>query len=112
VRPATFASETLPADVIDTGNAYRVTIDVPGARDEGIEVRPGPAPGTLAIRARLPAPTGATGRPLLIERTPFPPGASHERVLPVAWDADVGQAKTTIEAGVLTVIVPKKQSNP
>lgn len=82
---------------------------LPGVRDDGIEVRPGPTPGTLSIRARAGA-GSVQGRPLLLERAPMP--AAQERVLPVAWDADVAAAKTTLDAGILTVLVPKKQASP
>ncbi len=88
------------------GKEYRVVLDVPGATKDGIEVTPGPVKGTLSIRATVRVDEDAANmRRLVNERVsntgPF------ARILPVAWDADVERAKTSITDGVLSVTIPK-----
>jgi HSP20 family molecular chaperone IbpA len=96
-------------DIVDEGRDYRVILDVPGATSDGLEVKPGPAMGTLQVRIPCgPEPT-TTGQVLRRERVPRPEGA-YVRVVPVAWDANVEKAKPTVSNGVLTIVVPKTQS--
>lgn len=105
---ATFGFERVEprADIVDAGSEYRVLLAVPGAHHAGMEVTPGPTPGTLSIKAQVPKATH-DGR-LLMDEGALRSGKEHKRLLPIAWDADVDAAKTSLDAGVLTIVVPKK----
>ena len=96
-------------DIVDEGRDYRVILDVPGATSDGLEVKPGPAVGTLQVRVPCgPEPT-TNGQVLRRER--MPRDGAYERVVPVAWDANVEKAKPTVSNGVLTIVVPKTQAS-
>lgn len=92
---------------MDTGTEYRILLDVPGAHDDGIEVVPGSTPGTLSICARVATRAESEGKLVMGERASRG-GYEHRRLLAIAWDADVNAAKTSLDAGVLTVVIPKK----
>lgn len=98
-------------DIMDVGSEYRIVLDLPGVHDAGVEVHAGLAPGTLSITAK-PSPVPSTeGWPVLRERSARNREQPIQRLLPVAWDADVEKAKSRIDAGVLTIVVPKKQQD-
>lgn len=96
-------------DIVDEGRDYRVVLDVPGATSEGLEVKPGPAMGTLQVRVQCGPEPATTGQVLRRERSIRPGDGMFVRVVPVAWDANVEKAKPTVSNGVLTIVVPKNQ---
>lgn len=96
-------------DVTDEGDAYAILVDVPGVRGDSIEVAPGPVPGTLVLRGEVLSRHAESPR-LLAERRQG--GPRFERVVPVAPDADVGQATVTLTEGLLSVVVPKNVGSP
>lgn len=84
-------------------------LDVPGATQDGLEIKPGPMAGTLVVRAEAKA--APHGAPLLTERSAGPSDAvRYHRLVPVAWDADVAKAKPTVSNGVLVVTIPRAQA--
>lgn len=93
---------------MDEGKAYAVTVEVPGADKDGLEVLPGPVPGTIVVQAKVTEEHKGNGRMLLRERRVRGPGARYARVIPVAWDVDAENAKTTLENGILRVVLPKR----
>ncbi|GEM_PF-6987636 len=108
-RPSPFApgERTPPADVLDNGREYVVILDVPGADQGGVEVRPGPVPGTVSIRAE--AKPIQKGTPVRTERGASTTEVRYQRIVPVGWDADVHHAEAKVKDGVLTVTVPRSQ---
>lgn len=96
------------ADISDAGSEYRLVLDVPGVREGNVEVTAGPSPGTISIKAKTSSITESQGRPVLKERTQAEGERSLHRVLPIGWDADVDAAKSWVDAGILTIVVPKK----
>ena len=96
-------------DVVDDGKEYRLVLDVPGATKEGIELKPGPIPGTLQVRVpHAPEPTN--GQVLRRERAPRSVDGAYARLIPVAWDANVKEARSSLSNGVLTLVVPKNDA--
>lgn len=83
-----------------------VVLDLPGAQQEHLEVKPGPVPGTVSVRAEARVPT--QGQLLRSERmAPANGTVRYARVVPVGWDADTGKARATLANGVLTLAVPR-----
>lgn len=83
-------------------------MDVPGARKEDLEIRPGPLPGTIEVKVE----GKEEERPKTLLRSERGVGdrVRYERLVPVAWDAEVSKAKPSIENGVLTVEIPKQRA--
>lgn len=96
-------------DVFEDGSEYRLLLELPGVGKEGIEVAPGPVAGTLSVKAQ-----GAVERrgqhAIVLERGVRTEGSRFERLIPVAWDADVARTRFTIENGLLALTVPKKSA--
>lgn len=93
---------------MDAGKEYVVVLDLPGAQQEHLEVKPGPMPGTVSIRAEARLPL--TGQMLRAERmTPTHGTVRYARVVPVGWDADTSKARATLAHGVLTLVVPRQE---
>lgn len=68
---------------------------------------PGPIAGTVSVRLKARE-EKQTGQPLRMERGGAPNGVRFQRVVPVAWDADVPKTKVALSDGMLTLTVPKK----
>lgn len=85
-----------------------VVLDVPGAQQENLEVKPGPMPGTVSIRAEARLPLA--GQVLRAERlAPTNGTVRYARIVPVAWDADASKTRVTLAHGVLTLVVPRQE---
>lgn len=96
------------ADVLDAGHEYVVVLDLPGAQQEHLEVKPGPMPGTVSVRAEARVPV--KGQVLRGERmAPASGTVRYTRVVPVGWDADASKARATLAHGVLTLTVPRQE---
>lgn len=94
---------------MDLGGEYRVALEVPGASRETVEVTPGPLPGT--ILAKVEARSSDPNAPMLrAERGARAGTIRYQRVLPVAWDADVNNVKVSLADGILTVTLPKQRA--
>lgn len=91
-----------PTDVVDTGNAYEVKVDLPGIPKEKIEIAV--TGQTLDVRAQAVRAREQEGRNYIFrERTER---GFHRRLeYPSAVLGDKAEAK--LESGVLTISVPK-----
>lgn len=94
-------------DVIDTPGEYRLVAEVPGALKDTLEVVPGPVAGTVSLKVAT-RPEEASEVRLRNERGAQGGRVLFHRIVPVAWDADAGGAKTELADGLLVVRVPKK----
>lgn len=72
-----------------------------------MDLAAGPIAGTLLIRVRMKE-EARPKSPLRAERM-IPETGRSERIVPVAWDADVTRAKAEVENGLLKVTVPKQK---
>jgi HSP20 family protein len=89
---------------------YRLVIDMPGATKSALDVETGPVPGTLVVRAEIPEEEKPSAT-LRSERSQRFGGLTrYERVVPVAWDADLDKVKPDLKDGILTITVPKRTS--
>jgi HSP20 family molecular chaperone IbpA len=95
------------ADIFDDGSDYRVVMDCPGAIKEDLDISPGPIAGTVAVRLKARE-EKHSGQALRVERGTPNGGFRFQRVVPVAWDAEVSKAKYSLADGILTLTVPKK----
>ncbi len=86
-------------------------IEIPGATKESLEIGPGPVAGTVSVKAQCREDT-SRGSPLHAERGARTGTVRFERVVPVAWDADVAKARPEIRDGVLTLVVPRRSPEP
>ena len=98
------ALATLPdpvhADLLESDAAYRLVLDLPGVRSDGLSVTATDRALTIEGRREKSVPEGfeyhTDDRSLLLEATiPMPP------------DADPAAASASLEAGVLTIDVPR-----
>jgi HSP20 family molecular chaperone IbpA len=101
-EPAVARPENRPAlDVRETGDSFRIDVDVPGCGKEDVEV--GVEKGTLSIRARVPARAEAPERYHVREH------GSRELVRSLKLGDTIDAAGITAEVtgGVLTILLPK-----
>lgn len=91
-----------PADVVETEDAYLVTLEVPGVADDEMEVFVHPDALVVSGRRRCPSVGGAEYHVAEIRYGPF----RFDMALPEDADAD-GVAATT-DHGVLRLSVPKR----
>lgn len=107
-RPFGTEGLVLPADVIELRDEYRVEIDAPGLELDRVSVSPGPVRGTLSVSA-APRPPGEPGGQLLLAERTARARASPTQVrhLPIGWDADVANARQSLQNGVLRITIPK-----
>lgn len=96
-------------DLSDEWDRYQLVVDVPGATKDQLEIRPGPLPGTLLVKVQ--GKEEKTPQSVLRSERGVRGPVRYERVVPVAWDADVARAQPTIEDGVLRISVPKQGSD-
>jgi HSP20 family molecular chaperone IbpA len=93
--------------VYDEGEEFRVVLEVPGARKEGIEISPGGSPGTLVVDV-AGSPERKPRRVLLAERQKTGESTRYRRLIPLGADALAAKAQPSLEDGLLTIVVPKK----
>jgi HSP20 family protein len=93
-------------DVSDQGDSYRVTVDLPGVRKEDIHVTVEGA--HVAIRAETKAETTNTeqGKLIYAERR----GTVYARSFELPVEVTQEQADASYENGVLTLVLPKRQT--
>jgi HSP20 family protein len=91
-----------PTDVIETESAVEIVADLPGVKQEAIELKV--EKGTLTLKAERPAPPKAEGSCDCHER----PYGVFERTFTLGDRLDVEKISARYDAGVLTVTVPKK----
>jgi HSP20 family protein len=100
----------VPVDVLDTGEAYEVCVDLPGYDREGIDVRL--SDRTLTVEAERSTETetesGESGdRYVRRERT----RESVSRTVHLPDAVEAGGTSATYEDGVLTVRLPKREAD-
>ena len=92
------------ADVLETENAYEVTLDLPGVKPEEINVKL--EGDTLTISAeRKQAPKPDKGGYLRLERN----HGLFQRLFVLGDEVDGSKPEAKYELGVLTVVLPKRE---
>ena len=91
-----------PADVVETENAYHVTIEVPGVGDDEMEVLVHPDALVVSGRRRCHGVAGAQYHLAEIRYGPF----RFDMALP--GDADTSAVEATTDQGLLRLTVPKR----
>jgi len=92
-----------PLDVIETGAAVEVVVDVAGVSPEGLRVV---FRGNLLLVAGAKAPEGTSSEPsfFLVERE----FGRFARAVRLTGAFDVSRARATLASGELTVVLPKR----
>lgn len=91
---------------MENAEGYALVLEVPGATSEGLEVKPGPLPGTLTVK--VAAAKGSDGEGTRIHAERPQARQAFVRTVPVGWDADVERADARVEHGLLRVHVPRR----
>jgi HSP20 family protein len=91
-----------PTDIVETESAVELVADLPGVKQEAIEIKVDK--GTLTLKAERKAPDSSAGTCSCSER----PHGVFERSFTLGDRLDVEKINATYEAGVLRVTVPKK----
>lgn len=89
------------ANVTETGEAYQVSLEVPGSTSEGIDVQV--HEGVLSVVAKVASRVPAGVRPIASE---FGVG-DYRREFRVGEDVDADAITASYEAGVLSITLPK-----
>lgn len=104
--PWSMGTQAIPVDIVDDGDAFVVTADLPGYEREDIDLAL--ANGSLRIRAEREEETATEdetegGRYIRRERR----RQSASRSVSIPGDVDADEVKATYNNGVLTVTLPK-----
>lgn len=91
------------ADIYETGDTFIVTLDLPGAEKESLQVTV--EPGTLAVRGAIQPRSAASGR--MIHREIG--WNAYERSFKIGPGIDEQKISASFSDGVLTVILPKTE---
>lgn len=95
--------EAVFADLLESENAYRIVIDLPGASADTTDLRA--KGGRLRIEARREKSLPDEFRYIREDRPLF-----LDAELPLPPDADGDEATANMKRGVLTVVVPRRTS--
>jgi HSP20 family protein len=108
VGGATGAGEATPArlDVVDRGDRYSVTVDLPGVSREDVNVA---VEGARISVTGSPKPAPAEAAQIRILRSERRP-AKYARTVELPAEVDGNAAEATLENGVLTLTLPKRES--
>ncbi|MFN8177462.1 MAG: Hsp20/alpha crystallin family protein [bacterium] len=88
-------------DVVETNEAYRVVVEVPGAGKDDVDLQV--EKGVLSIRARVPAAGGAPERYHVREHGP----RELRRELRLGKTIDADRITAEVSRGLLTLLLPK-----
>ena len=91
-----------PTDIVESETAVEIVADLPGVKQEEIELKV--EKGTLTLKAERKAPEKTENACACGER----PYGVFERSFTLGDELDVEKISATYEAGVLRVTVPKK----
>ena len=109
-RPATAAAAVSPTlarlDVSDSGDSFRVSVDLPGVRKEDIHVTVEGAHVTVRAEAKAESAGNDQSRLIYAERR----SASFARSFELPVEVTQENADASFENGVLTLVLPKRQA--
>ena len=104
VVPASGA--TLPMDVQASGDGYVITAAVPGLNSDDLNLEV--LADTVTIRGEVKAPEGQDGGSWLLRERRF---GKFARTLTLPTEVDASHAEANVEAGVLTIRLPKAEQH-
>lgn len=97
-------SPILSADITETENGYKVTVDLPGVRDSDLAVDVSEADNTLTIRGHVESTKEEQSD--RVHRSERHTG-DVSRTIPLPEGANTHEASTLLKNGILTVSFPK-----
>jgi len=103
--PYTPEAYALPLDVTATNDEYVITAAVAGIDPASLNVEV--MGDTVNIRAELPAPTAADDTAYLLQERRY---GKFSRTLTLPSELDGTQAEANVEAGVLTLRIPRAEA--
>jgi HSP20 family molecular chaperone IbpA len=94
-----------PADIVEVAEGLLIVFDLPGVSEADVELAAAPRAIRLRAARRLPMPPGATA--MRRERS----AGAIERIIPVPPGFDSGSLEARLAAGVLAVMVPRREAS-
>jgi HSP20 family molecular chaperone IbpA len=101
MRDATQACDCPALDVVETSEAYRVVVEIPGAGKDDVELQV--ENGVLSIRARVPSTEASPERYHVREHGP----RELRRELRLGKTIDADRITAEVSRGLLTLHLPK-----
>ncbi len=91
-------------DVVDRGESYLITVELPGAKKEDIDVAVEGTRVAITAEARCETPVKEGGKPLHTERI----AGTYARSFELPTEVTESGAEAVFENGVLTLTLPKR----
>ena len=92
-----------PVDVIEKGNAYEITVELPGLNEKDIEVKH--SDGMLTIKGEKKEETEEKKTDFYLSERRY---GSFERSFRVPASVDTDKIEASFKKGVLTLVLPKR----